>query len=436
MNKVLHFIALTLLLFGNLTAGESLSLQDALTRARKYNYDLKLAESEKDEAQANTNSTLSVFLPRISIASSYTATTDPLNVFGLKLKQGSVTTSDFNPVLLNDPGRFYQYTTKVEVQQPLINLDGFSGRSAAQDALSAMEQKEIRTGQYLEFRVKAAYFELVLARKSLDVVDVALKAALSNSEQAKHYLDQGMINRAEYLQSQVRLLSVETKKVEIENTIRNAGHALQLLLGQEDDAGITPTDTLSVPPLPANLADIDAINSTRSDMLAMKYGVDAAEGMVRMNYFKLLPTLNAFGSYEWNDQRIFGKKGTSWMVGAMLKWDIFPGFGQISEIQKAEAKLKRAETEFSRQRLQNRNDLENTVMSLESNTRRLKLSEEAVRQAEEHYRILSERYAGGIGNTTDLLNAEASLAGVRLEYLQTLYALNMSVFMMELLSVQ
>lgn len=416
------------------TAGESLSLNKALLLARQNNFDVRLAGSERDAAQGNANKTNSVFLPRISVSATYAATSDPLNVFGFKLKQAGVTQSDFNPILLNDPKRFDNYSTKIEFKQPIINFDGFWGRGAAKDALRAVEQKETRTRQYVVLDVKSKYYELVLARQSLDVINASLDAARSNRELAKNYFDQGMIKESDYLFAQVRYLDLESKKTETENAVGNSEAALRFVIGSEHSAEIIPTDTLTLPTVRIDSANIADINDRRPDMLAMQYGVDANQAMVRMNQFKFLPSLNAFGSYEWNDRKLFGKSGTSWMVGAMVTWDIFTGFDQVGEIQKAEANHQSARIELDKARVKNHHDIEAAFRNLESAKKRLSLSQEAIHQSSENFRILSDRYANGLEKTSDLLNAEAALANARLNHLQALYYYSVTVFTIEFLT--
>jgi outer membrane protein TolC len=434
MNKYFLLPVSIFLSLAAAAAGEPLSLKDALERARNSGYDLAIVRAERDAAEADATKSLSVFLPQLRVSSGYTATNDPLNVFGMKLKERRVAPADFIPDVLNYPDRFAQYSTKIEIGQPLINLDGFWGRSAALNAARATGMKEARTAHYVAFRVKTAYYELVLARRSLEVVTSALRAAEANAAQSRAYLDQGLINKSDALFAEVRLLDVQSREMEAASVIKNAEGALRVLLGRTDSAELVPTDTLAAPGALPPAASLEEINASRSDMQAMQFGVDAAQGMLRMQQMKLLPTLNAFGSYDLNDQKMLGRQGAGWTIGAMLEWDIFPGSGHIAEIQKAGANVERARTELERQRAQNGNDLESAFRALELARRRLALSEESVRQSAENYRILSERYATGIGRTSDLLSAEAGLAGARLDHLRTLYACNVAVFTIELLT--
>src|SRR5689334_5583730 len=80
-----------------------LTLTSALELAKSHNYDIRIATAGRDEASADLAKSASVFLPQLSVTETFVSTNDPLNVFGLKLKQAIVASSDFDPRLLNAP---------------------------------------------------------------------------------------------------------------------------------------------------------------------------------------------------------------------------------------------------------------------------------------------------------------------------------------------
>ncbi len=434
MNRYLLVLFLIPAALSLLSAAEPLTLRQALDEAERSGYDLAIARAERAAADADAAATLSIFLPDVRISSSAVVTNDPLNVFGMKLRERRVTMADFDPATLNEPDRTTQYSTSFDVRQPLINFDGFLGRSAAVDGARAMQMKEQRTREYLAYRVKLSYYGLVVARMSLDVVAAAVRAAEANAEQTRRFLDEGLLNRSDALFAEVRLLAVRSQETEAQGAVRRAENALRVLLGRSDTTAIEPVDSLIAPTeLPARVA-IEEINASRSDMRAMAYGVDAARGMLRMQQLKLLPSLNAFGSYNLNDQKVLGRAGRSWTIGAMFQWNILPGWGTVSAIQKANAGVERAESELAAQRAKNRGDLDDAYNAAEVARRTLALAEESVRQAEENFRILNDRFGTGLAKTTDLLNAEAALAGARLDRARALYASRAALFTIELLT--
>ncbi len=415
-------------------SGRSLSLDEALNLAEASNHDIRIAESEVDRTRGDYHKTLSLFLPQLSISENYVRTNDPLNVFGLKLKQEIVSQADFNPAVLNDPNAFTNFSTKIEIRQPLINADGWWGRGAASNGVEAMKRKAERTRHYVAFEVKVSYYRLVLARQSLSVIEKALEAAHATRDQARRYFAQGLIHKSDLLFAEVRSLEVENKKLETENEIRNASDRLRFLLGLEEDDELIPTDTLSAEPEQFPTVSVEAVNLHRSDMQALRGQVDAEKNRLRMNQFRLLPSLNAFAAYEWNDGNPFGQGGKNWMIGAALEWDLFPGFDQIGEMEKARAGVKQAQAGLEKAALKNETEIRSAYRSLETNARMAELSAQAVVQAEENYRVLSDRYAKGLESMTDLLASEAAMARARLDHLQALFAYRANLFTLELLT--
>ncbi len=410
-----------------------LSLSGALELAKSGNYDLRVADYEKEQADADFRKSSSVFLPQVQFSESFLSTDDPLMAFGLNLKQEKVTQADFDPVILNNPPVTRNFTTKIEVRQPVFNLDGFFGRHAAGRAAGAAKAKSERIRHGTDLAVKSAYFGLGVALRSLEAVSAALAAATAYRAQARDFLDRGMIRESDFLMADVRVLELDMKKVEAENAIRDAGDNLGALLGLSDSVRIVPTDTLSLLSVGDLGYDAEQLFGTRSDMRAILNGIDAASAGLRMQQAGWLPTLNAFGSFELNNDRLAGAGGRSWMVGATLQWTIFAGFDRIGEIQKAAAKRSALETEYQKMRSTGAREIASAMRSLESARRRVELSTLAVSQAAEAFRVLSDRYEAGLERTPDLLQAEATLLNARISHLQAVYQHNSSIFMIEFL---
>lgn len=411
----------------------ALSLSGALELAEQGNFDLRLAEHETEQADADFRKSSSVFLPQIQFSESFLSTDDPLMTFGLKLKQERVALADFDPALLNNPSTIRNFSTKIEVRQPLFNLDGFFGRHAAGRAAGAAKAKSERTRRGTELAVKSAYFGLGVALRGLDAVSGALAAATAYRAQASDFLERGMIRESDFLMADVRVLELEMKKVEAENAIRDAGDGLGALLGLPDSVTIVPTDTLALLGV-GNLGyDEEELFASRSDMRAILDAIDAAAAGLRMQQAGWLPTLNAFGSFELNGDRLTGAGARSWMAGATLQWTIFGGFDRIGEIQKASAKRSALETEYRKMRSTGSREIASAVRGLEGARRRVELSSRAVTQAAESFRVLLDRFEAGLERTPDLLQAEASLLDARLNHLQSIYRHNATVFMIEFL---
>ena len=137
----LIFLLPAILFSWMLSAQETVTIgkEEVQERVQENNSQLKISQQEFLAARAQYRQTNSVFLPNISASHTGMTTNNPLMAFGSKLNQEIVTQSDFDPARLNDPDRIDNFATKLEVQQPLVNLDGIYQRGAAKSKMQATE---------------------------------------------------------------------------------------------------------------------------------------------------------------------------------------------------------------------------------------------------------------------------------------------------------
>jgi outer membrane protein TolC len=436
-SKLKYFAFLLALLCGGAAWGQNqekafrLSLNDALKRAEENNWQIKMAGAEVMAAKAEYQQSHSVFLPNLSLSHTGITTNDPLTAFGLKLKQEIATTADFNPVLLNDPNRIDNFSTRVEVQQPLLNFDGFYGRKAAGKQLDAMQYKQKRTVYNVRFQVKKVYYQHQLAQESLHVVQKSLEAARDNLKLTENNLKQGFVKEADLLSAKVRVLELENQMADAENLVKRASEFLAYLLGMKPTTGISTTDKLEEGKFPVLPVEINL--ESRSDILAYRKGVEARESLLKSNRMKFLPNLNGFGSYEWNDDQMFGNQASNYVVGAKLTWNLFSGYKNIGAVKKAKAQLQKAEVEFGEYQARNTREMQEARRNLRIAFNKIQVTKLAREQAGESLRIRTNRYKQGLEKTTDLLFAEATQSARELDYLRTLYQYHIALFQMELL---
>jgi outer membrane protein TolC len=408
-----------------------MSLQEVLAITEKANFQVRMAESDIEKVRSQYRQTNATFLPQISVEETGAYTNDPLNVFGFKLKQEVVSQAAFNPVVLNNPDPYENYTTKFQVQQPLLNTDMLFKRSAVKNQLNAAKEKLEGTIEYARFQVKDTYYQLLLMEERLGVVEKSLKAARENKRQAKGFYEQDMISKADYLAAKVRVLELESQQSRVQDQLQTVQDNLRYLLNIDEEVKIEPTDSMMVRPVAET--DIDAENATNSKLQALQYRVTAAKQMLRSAKFNFLPSLNAFGSYEFNDGNLFGTQGESFMVGATLKWNLFSGFSKVGKVMESRADLKKAELAYESRLFKNKLEIQQAQRSLEQAQTQLNFAESSVEQAREDFRIRSDRYEQGMEKTTDLLSSEAKLAQSKLQRLDAIYQYNLSLATLELL---
>lgn len=424
MKKIVKSIFIIVLLFSKqLPAQEIISIgkSEVLSKISEKNLSLKISKEEFNAAKADYKQTNAVFLPNITASHTGISTTNPLMAFGSKLNQGILTQNDFNPALLNNPAQTQNFATVIKVEQPLINLDGVYQRKAAKSKMDAMSLQSKRTEDYLTFEVEKAYMQLQLAYKGEHVLKKALKTANENQKLAENSFKQGLLQRADVLNVEVRVTEIKNQLQTAKSNVQNASNYLSFLMNDDGFVIYKPTDSLTV----SNFSmDNKTISENRSDIKAMQLSTKAYEAMNKADKMAFLPRLNAFGSYELYDNTIFQGNASGYLIGAQLSWDIFQGSKRFGKAQKSKAEFEKSKLAYNQYVSQSNLELNKVKRQLIDAKNKLELTALAVQQSKESLRIRKNRFKEGLEKTSDLLQAETQYAQKQLEYYQTVFEYN------------
>ena len=408
-----------------------ISKAEVLIRVSEKNTRIKISEEEFNASKADYRQTNSVFLPNITASHTGISTTNPLMAFGSKLNQEILTANDFNPALLNDPTTTRNFATKIEIQQPLINLDGFYQRKAAKSKMEAMSLKTARTQDYLVFEVEKAYMQLQLAYQGVSVLEKALEAANANKKMADNSYNQGFLQRADVLNVEIRVTEVKNQLQTAKSNVQNASNYLSFLMNDESYVVYKPTESLKV----SNFTvDNKSVSENRADIKAMQLASKGYEAMNKADKMAFLPRLNAFGSYEMYDNKVFQGSANGYLIGAQLSWDLFQGSKRFGKAQKSKAEFEKSKLEYNQYVSKSNLELNKVKRQLVDAKNRLDLTDLAVQQSKESLRIRKNRFKEGLEKTSDLLMAETQFAQKQLEYYQTIYQYNFTQTYLEFLT--
>jgi len=400
----------------------SISLNDVLEKVDNNNHTVKIAEQNYNAAKADFNQTNSILLPNISISHSAISTTNPLMAFGSKLNQEILTQADFNPALLNDPNEIKNFTTKIEVQQPIFNADGIFMRKAAKAKMNAFELQTTRTKDAMKLEVTKAYMQLQVAYKAVEVLEKAKEAALENKKIADNNFKQGYMQKADILSVEVHVTEVENQLLTTKSNVKNASDYVLFLMNEESENTLKPSNEL--------VADLNLdvynqqLSENRADIEAMQKSTEAFSNMYKADKMSFLPRLNAFGTYELYDDQLFGTNAKGYLVGAQLSWNVFDGFKSIGKAQKSKAELDKAEINLDQYKNQSQLEYNKAKRQLKDAENQLKLTNLALEQSKEAFRIRKNRFEQGLEKTSDLLISETQYLQKQLEQLQTIFNYN------------
>lgn len=402
----------------------SISKNDLLQKLTEKNLQIKISDKSYQSAKADYQQSNSLFLPNINISHTGISTTNPLMAFGSKLNQEILTQADFNPALLNDPKATQNFATKIEVQQPLINLDGMFERQAAKAKMSAMKLQSERTKEYLEMEVVKAYQQLQLTYSAVKVLEKAVNTANSNLALVQNYYKQGLLQKTDLLNVQVRVNEVANQLQYAKSNVQNASDYLAFLIGEEMNGNIFKPAEESENKI--NDEEAYSFNANRKDIEAMKMVNEAYSKMYRSSKMSFLPRLNAFGSYEMYDKNVFGSSAKGYLVGAQLSWNVFDGYKSIGKYEKSKAEYEKSLDETLQYKAQSQMEFNRASRQLNDAKNKVSLMNLAYQQSQESYRIRQNRFSQGLEKTADLLQSETQMFQKELEYIQSVFEYNLA----------
>lgn len=429
------FFIIILITAGSLSAQDTMSLEEVLSKTLANNLSLQEQTLNTKIAQIDAAKSNAVFLPRVNASYTATRTNDPLNVFGTKLKQQIVTQKDFAPTLLNNPIDITNFNAAIKIEQPLFNLDGIYIRNATKAKALAIQYQLKRSKEYIEFQVKRMYTQLQLLYAANITLEKAKKTVAANVDLVNNMSKQGYTKPSDVLEVKARLTDVENKILDNKINIQNLSDQLYYMMGEVSQNTLQPTTLPKEIPKTTKLLSQGSLLENRADFLAYQERIKARKQMVHANRSKFVPRLNAFGQYEINDSRFFKNNADNYMIGVQLSWSLFNGNQNRKNIQKSKAELEGAEIAYQNYKTQSQTELNKAHRAIENALAKITLTEKALQQAKESYRIRKNRFEEGLEKTTDLLKDETQVETKNLNYLQALFQLKTAVYYLDFLTV-
>jgi outer membrane protein TolC len=406
---ILALIPVLCLVLAPVRAGDeslTLTLDEAKDLARLQNPDLAVLRAEQDRASGTEIRARRAFLPTLS------ARVDYLRADSSILDAVPVPDLTLPPLIAyRDLGPFDTYASAVQLTQPLVNLDAWHGHAQARHQEAALELVVSRATRELDTQVTRAYFAVQTVADQRAAIAAALAAADSAVKLAEAAYDEGLAASVDVYRARAEAAARRAQLAGVEGELTAAKARLRQVLGIAGDPALVLVDTVPEPEQPGTFAP-----GTRDDIRALRRGLDAAESGVRRAGARALPRLNLVARQQWlDDNRVFAGDFDGWLVAVTLSWTPFAGMDQIGERSEARAarmeaveKLRALEGQAARER-------DTTRARWQAAFRAWKERTAAVKEAQTAVQLAEGRYREGVGNMTELLAAQAALAGARVE---------------------
>lgn len=425
-------------------AQEQLSIGMAVELGMVNNQSLRGAGHEVEATKWGKVNAVSNFLPKVDVAAGVTRIdpqTERYANAALDFIQGAGPVLGIPPSAFADMRPFaYRdtYTAQFTVVQPIYNggaeLVGLDAASADRDrSLYAYEDAE----QEVIARVKTSYLTVLKVQELVALSHENAQRIRRYLEMAQRRAEAGMRTKTDVMRWEVEYGDAEDKVIRAENALALAHLQLNEAMGVDLHrrfvlARLPVTDTMFAsaaqqPPALASLVDTSpepqpAFLDRHPSMLMMQSNLDLAGTQVSAAMTNFKPRINLAFQYGWEKNGTVALDGyRPWALALSVSYPIFNGFGDYANVQKAEAELRKTETQVETFRRGLLLQATGAELTLKATRKRAEVAQKAREQAHEVLNSVSRRYETGGASNVDLIDAQTAYTSAQADYITAAY---------------
>jgi len=397
-----------------------LSLEDAQSRAVGASHRLAEARARAATADAAIAVPQAADRPIVALGAGYTRT-NHVTEFVLLSPNGA-------PRVLY-PDAPDNYRTRLDLQWPIYSGGRVDALERAARAEASAAAADVATAQAdLQLEVARAFWALVTARATAEVLDQSLARAQAHVSDVRQRLTAGLVPpnevaSAEAQESRQRMLLIQTR-----NQRDLSSAELARLIGTDLLQPIEPAAALDLatvqdlgePTAPSMGGFIAEALAMRDERRALEFRIEAAGEQRAAAERARRPVIAVTGGLDYArpNPRIFPRAEAwddSWDVGVAATWSLWDG-GRAS----ADATLASSVAAATQERLAEFDsivvlEIRQLMLEIDSGHAAVAAADDTVRAAAEARRVVAERYRAGVITQTEVLDADVALLEAELD---------------------
>lgn len=393
----------------------SLSLEDAVARGLRQNLGGLLSTDAVSGARGERWRALSALLPNLTTATRFGVRQIDLKAeFGLNI-----------PGVPHVIGPFGVFDTRGYLNQSVFDWQSIErARSSAAQLKSA--QYNYKNAREVVVLVVVSNYLLVIADQS------QVESALAQRDAAKVLFDQttdqhsaGLAAAVDVLRSNVELQAREQKLIVARNNLAKQklvlARAIGLPLGQAFDV----TTEVAYQPLTTSTLDeaLRQAYSSRADYKSLTEQVRSAELQKKAASAERYPTVSAVADYGDTGTNPGTSHGTV-DAAAELRVPIFQGGRVHGDNLAADSLLASAKQQLEDLRARIDQEVRDAFLDLQDTAQEVSVEKNAVQLATDTLRQSRDRFASGVTDNIEVVQAQESLADANDAYITSLYRYN------------
>ncbi|MDN0082702.1 TolC family outer membrane protein [Crenobacter sp. SG2305] len=387
----------------------AVDLVGAWQAARDYDATFGSARKQRDAGQEQEVQGLSQLLPQVGLTGNY-SNTNTMSPAGIP----SYETHGYG----------------VQLTQPLFDVGKYTGYRKGKLGTALADTQFSAAEQQLIVSVAQAYFDVLLARDTLDAVRAAKSAFATQLDQAKAAFQVGTATIVDTYEAQAGYDGAAAKEIVAVSDLEVKENAFRKLTGL-DPKGIQRVNEplVLVPPSPATLeAWQNQALASSLDVKAKEQSLELAKQDVTAKKGQHLPTVALTAGYQDNVTTapifVASPSSRASSVGVQLTMPLFTGGGIRSQVREAVAKEEQARDDLEATRRQVSESVRRAYLGVTNGAALVRAQEQLLISAKAKLDSTKLGKEVGVRTNIDLVQAEQAyyeavqnLASARYAYL-------------------
>ena len=395
----------------------TLTLDKALEIALDENPTIKVAAEEIALKKVASKEAWQSLLPEASLNGSldHTIKAAEMKLNDMSFKMGQDGTNTANAGL--------------SINLPLFAPAVYRAMSMTKTDIELAVEKSRASELDLINQVTKAYYQLMLAQDSYEVLQGSYKLAEDNFNVVNAKYQQGAVSEFDKIGAEVRMRSIKPNVISAANAVTLAKLQLKVLMGITADVDIKTDDNLTnyESMLFANqLKEEDMSLDNNTTMKQFELNMKLLEKNVKSLRTNFIPTLSMSFSYQY--QSLYNPNinffDYTWSNSSSLMFNLSIPLYRASNFTKVKsARIQMRQLDWNR--IDTERKLNMQVVSYRNNmtasSEQVVSNKENVMQAEKAVQIAGKRYEVGKGTVLELNSSQVSLTQAQLTYNQSIY---------------
>lgn len=395
----------------------TLTLDKALEIALDENPTIKVAAEEIALKKVASKEAWQSLLPEASLNGSldHTIKAAEMKLNDMSFKMGQDGTNTANAGL--------------SINLPLFAPAVYRAMSMTKTDIELAVEKSRASELDLINQVTKAYYQLMLAQDSYEVLQGSYKLAEDNFNVVNAKYQQGAVSEFDKISAEVQMRSIKPNVISAANAVTLAKLQLKVLMGITADVDIKTDDNLTnyESMLFANqLKEEDVSLENNTTMKQFELNMKLLEKNVKSLKTNFMPTLSMSFSYQY--QSLYNPNinffDYTWSNSSSLMFNLSIPLYRASNFTKVKsARIQMRQLDWNR--IDTERKLNMQVVSYRNNmtasSEQVVSNKENVMQAEKAVQIAGKRYEVGKGTVLELNSSQVSLTQAQLTYNQSIY---------------